>query len=59
MQDVFSDGPNAWVTMITLSLLEFAEEDRFRDAYVVHPCDVASPAHLVLKQAGSFEYFFF
>ena len=29
-----------------------AEEDCFRHAYVFHPCDVASPAQLHLKQDG-------
>ena len=48
-----------------LSFLELAEEDCFAHAYVFHPCDVASPAQLYLKQdglyagqAGSLEDFF-
>ena len=51
--------------MIALSFLELAEEDCFGHAYVFHPCDVASPAQLRLKQdgiyagqAGSLEDFF-
>ena len=55
----------SWSTTIALSFLEFAEEDCFRHAYVFYPCDVASPAHLPLKQgglyagqAGSLEDFF-
>ena len=36
----------------TLSFLELAEEDCFGHAYVFHPCDVASPAQLHLKQDG-------
>ena len=35
-----------------LSFLELAEEDYFGHAYVFHPCDVASPAQLHLKQDG-------
>ena len=35
-----------------LSFLELAEEDYFGHAYVFHPCDVASPAQLRLKQDG-------
>ena len=52
-------------TRITLSFLELAEEDCFWHAYVFHPCDVASPVQLHLKQdglyagqAGSLEDFF-
>ena len=52
-------------TTIALSFLEIAEEDCFRHANVFHPCDVASPAQLHLKQdglyagqAGSLEDFF-
>ena len=48
-----------------LYFLELAEDDCFGHAYVFHPCDVASPAQLHLKQgglhagqAGSFEDFF-
>ena len=55
----------SWITKIALSFLELAEEDCFRHAYVVHPCDVASLAQLHLKQdglyagqAGSLEDFF-
>ena len=50
---------------ITLSFLELAEEDCFEYANVFHPCDVASPTQLHLKQdglyagqAGSLEEFF-
>ena len=39
-----------WGTTIKLSFLELAEEDCFGHAYVFHPCDVASPAKLYLKQ---------
>ena len=42
----------SWRTMTTLSFLELAEEDCFGHAYVFHPCDVASPAQLHLKQDG-------
>ena len=42
----------AWSTTIALSLLGHAEEDCFGHAYVFHPCDVASPAQLHLKQDG-------
>ena len=42
----------SWGTMIALSFLELAEEDCFGHAYVFHPCDVASPAQLHLKQDG-------
>ena len=55
----------SWRTTIALSFLELAEEDCFRHACVFHPCDVASPAQLHLKQdvlyagqAGSLEVFF-
>ena len=41
-----------WSTAIALSFLEVAEEDCFGYANVVHPCDVASPAQLHLKQDG-------
>ena len=54
-----------WSAMIALSFLEVAEEDDLGLAYVLHPCDVASPAQLHLKQdelyagqAGSLENFF-
>ena len=57
--------PLSWSTTIALSFLELAEEDCFGHAYVFHPCDVASPAQLHLKQdglyagqAGSLEDFF-
>ena len=41
-------------TTTALSFLELAEEDCFGYAYVFqfHPCDVASPAQLHLKQDG-------
>ena len=44
----------SWSTTIALSFLELAEEDCFGYAYVFqfHPCDVASPAQLYLKQDG-------
>ena len=42
----------SWSTTIALSFLELAEEDCFGHAYVFHPCDVASPAQLHLKQEG-------
>ena len=52
-------------TTIALSFLELAEEDCFGHAYVFHPCEVASPAQLHMKQdgiyagqAGSLEDFF-
>ena len=55
----------SWSTTIALSFLELAEEDCFGHPYVFHPCDVASPAQLHLKQdglcagrAGSLEDFF-
>ena len=38
--------------MIVLSVLELAEEDCLGHANVFHPCDVASPAYLHLKQNG-------
>ena len=38
--------------MIALSFLELAEEDCFGRAYVFHPCDVASPEQLHLKEDG-------
>ena len=43
----------SWSATITLSFLELAEEHCFGHAYVFHPCDVASPAKLHLKQDGS------
>ena len=55
----------SWSTTIALSFLELAEEDCFGHANVFHPCDVARPAQLRLKQdglyagqAGSLEDFF-
>ena len=42
----------SWSTTIALSFLELAEEDCFWNAYIFHPCDVASPAQLHLKEAG-------
>ena len=39
-------------TTIVLSCLEIVEEDCLGHAYVFHPCDVASPAQLLLKQNG-------
>ena len=55
----------SWSTTIALSFLELAEEDCFGHANVFHPCDVANPAQLHLKQdglyawqAGSLEDFF-
>ena len=39
-------------TTIALSFLEFAQEDYFGHAIVFHPCDVASPEQLHLKQDG-------
>ena len=42
----------SWSTTIALSFLEIAEEDCFWHAYVFHPCDVASPVQLHLRQNG-------
>ena len=42
----------SWSNTIALSFLELAEEDCLGHAYVFHPCDVASPAQLHLKQDG-------
>ena len=42
----------SWSTTIALSFLELAEEDCFGHEYFFHPCDVASPAQLHLKQDG-------
>ena len=42
----------SWSITITLSFLELAEEDCFEHANIFHPCDVASPAQLHLKQDG-------
>ena len=44
----------SWSTTIALSS-ELAEEDCFGHAYVFHPCDVASPAKLHLKQNGLYD----
>ena len=38
--------------MIALSFLELAEEDCLGHMYVIHPCDVASPVQLHLRQGG-------
>ena len=38
--------------MIMLSFLDLAEEGCFGHAYIFHPCDMASPAQLHLKQNG-------
>ena len=35
-----------------LSFLELTEEDCFWHVYIFHPCDMASPAQLHLKQDG-------
>ena len=55
----------SWSTTIVFSFLELNEEDCFGHAFIFHPCDVASPAQLHLKQdglyvgqAGSLEDFF-
>ena len=42
----------SWSITIALSFFEHAEQDCFGHAYVFHPCDVASPAQLHLKQDG-------
>ena len=42
----------SWSTTIALSFLELTEEDCFGHTHVFHPCDVASPAQLHLKQDG-------
>ena len=42
----------SWSTTIALSLFGLAEEDCFGHANAFHPCDVASPAQLHLKQDG-------
>ena len=42
----------SWSATIALSFLELAEEDCFEHANIFHPCDVASPAQLHLKQDG-------
>ena len=41
----------SWSIPIALSFLELAEEC-FGHTYVFHPCNVASPAQLHLKQDG-------
>ena len=55
----------SWSITIALFFLKFAKEDCFGHACVLHPCDVASPGQLHLKQdglyagqAGSLEDFF-
>ena len=42
----------SWSTTIAPSFLELAEEDCFGHANVFHPCNMASPAQLHLKQDG-------
>ena len=42
----------SWSITIALSFLELAEVDSFGHAYIFHPCDVAIPAQLQLKQDG-------
>ena len=42
----------SWSTTIALFFLELAEEDCFGHANVFHPCAMASPAKLHLKQDG-------
>ena len=42
----------SWSIASALSFLELAEEDCLGHACVFHPCDVASPAQLHLKQDG-------
>ena len=42
----------SWSATIAFFFLELAEEDHFGHAYVLHPCSVASPAQLHLKQDG-------
>ena len=42
----------SWSNMTVFSFLELAEEDCFGHAYVFHPCDMASPVQLHLKQDG-------
>ena len=42
----------SWSTTIALSFMELAEEDCFGHGNVFHPCDMASPAQLHLKQNG-------
>ena len=50
LQPVFVTLP--WSTTIAHAFLELAEEDCFGHEYVFHPCDMASPAQLHLKQDG-------
>ena len=45
-----------WSAMIALSFLELAEEYCFGHAYIFHPCKVASPAQLHLKQDGLYAW---
>ena len=40
----------SWSSTIILPFLELNEEDCFGHAYFFHPCDVASPVQLHLKQ---------
>ena len=40
----------SWSAMITLSFFELVEEDCVGHMYDIHPCDVASPVRLHLKQ---------
>ena len=62
LQQVFVT--RSWSTTITISSLKLAEEDCLGYAYVLHSCDVASPAQLQKQdglyagQAGSLEDFF-
>ena len=42
----------SWSTTIMISFLKLTEEDCFGHAYSFHPCDVASPVQLHLKQDG-------
>ena len=42
----------SWSTTIKLSFLELAEEGCFGHACIFHPCAVASPEQLHLKQDG-------
>ena len=42
----------SWSTTIALSSLDLADEDCFGHAYACHPCNMACPAQLHLKQDG-------
>ena len=44
----------SWSSTIILPFLELNEEDCFGHAFIFHPCDVASPAQMHLKQDGLF-----